>query len=291
MANTKSISSNQQVAITISLPNPAVIFSNTIKKAKVLFARQENIFLSRLTLARKLEKMLFSVIYNPLRKSVIQSTSFAGEVMKKSSFSEKFKAFRKLNRKKLFKMVFPIVLIVIVLGVAIAIVKNLPDAQSTPTAISNSSSTEIKVASALATQNLDKQMQFPLKDANGKEVGKFEYTIQNAEVRKQIVVQGRNATAVSGRVFLIFNLKLKNNLDKALQLNTRDYIRISVASNPSEKLAADIHNDPVEVQAISTKYTRVGLALEEKDAHQPIEITVGEIGGAKQTVTLNFKFR
>ncbi len=266
MANSKTISSNQQVAITISLPNPSAVFAKISKKVQVLF----------------------SVIYNPLRKGAAQTASYAGEAMKKSSFSEKFNNLKKYNRKKLLRMAFPILLIVIALGVVVAIVTNLPDAQSTPNTAKNSSGTQIR--NALAVQDINKLMKFPLRDANGKEVGKFEYDIQNAEIRKQIVVQGRSATAVSGRVFLIFNLKMKNNLDKALQLNTRDYIRISVAGNPSEKLAADIHNDPAEVQAISTKYTRIGLAIDEKDAQKPIEVSIGEIGGAKQTITLNFKF-
>ena len=266
MANTKTISSNQQVAITISLPSPSAVLAKASQKSKALF----------------------SVIYNPLRKSVSQSSSFATDAIKKSSFSEKFNNLKKYDRKKLMRMALPILLVVIVLGVVVAIVKNLPDAQSNP---NSDGSADIKIAGALATQNLDKVNKFPLKDENGKEVGKFEYTVQNAELRKQILVQGRSATAVSGRVFLIFNIKINNTLDKALQINTRDYIRISLPSNPSEKLAADIHNDPVEVQAISTKYTRIGLAIDEKDAKKPIEIQVGEIGGDKQTITLNFNFK
>lgn len=268
MANTKVITPNQQVAITISLPNPSVVAAKAFKKASELF----------------------SVIYNPLRKSVTESASYAEGVIKKNSgFSEKLNSLKKFNKKKLLKIAFPVVGVLVAIIAIVAIVKNLPDAQSTPSTASSVNG--VQTQEAIAVQNIDKLMNFPLKDANAKEVGKFEYTIQNAELRRQIVVQGRNATAVSGRVFLIFNLKVKNSLDKALQINTRDYLRITLAGNPSEKLAADIHNDPVEVQAISTKYTRVGLAIDEKDAHKPIELQIGEIGGTKQTITLNFKFK
>jgi len=109
-------------------------------------------------------------------------------------------------------------------------------------------------------------------------------------LQKQIIVQGQRASAVNGRVFLILNLKITNNLEQTIQLNTRDYLRLIVVSNQSEQLAPDIHNDPAEVQAISTKYTRVGIALDEGDAKKKIQLKIGEINGEKQTIDLNFKY-
>jgi uncharacterized protein YwlG (UPF0340 family) len=114
--------------------------------------------------------------------------------------------------------------------------------------------------------------------------------IQSVNIQKQIIVQGQRATAINGREFLIVNLKITNNLKKTIQLNTRDYIRIITAGDANEQLAADIHNDPVEVQAISTKFTRVGIALDEADTKKTIHLKVGEIDGTKQNIDLNFKF-
>jgi len=166
----------------------------------------------------------------------------------------------------------------------INLIRNLSGLQS----VSNESVLSVSIPKPVAQENLNKSFKFPLKDEDGENAGTFDYVIENAELRKQIVVKGQRATSVEGRIFLILNLKITNNLDKAIQLNTRDYVRIVVNNNDAELLAADIHNDPVEVQAISTKYTRLGLAISEENAKNPITIQVGEIDGEKQTIEINF---
>jgi hypothetical protein len=108
----------------------------------------------------------------------------------------------------------------------------------------------------------------------------------DAELRDEIIVKGKQATAIKGRTFLIVNLKITNDFDKTITINTRDYVRLTVNKN-SEKLAPDIHNDPVEIQADSTKYTRVGFPIDDTD--KDLTLTVGEINGPKQTIKLNLK--
>jgi hypothetical protein len=146
------------------------------------------------------------------------------------------------------------------------------------------SADQVSVQKARATQTLNKTFKFPLKDDTGKEVSTISYTIQNIELRDQIIVKGETATAVKGRTFAIFNLKLTNNYTKAVQINARDYVRL-IVDGSSEKLAADIHNDPVEVQAISTKYTRIGFPID-SDQRKFI-LQVGEISGAKQDIKIS----
>ena len=138
----------------------------------------------------------------------------------------------------------------------------------------------------LATDTLNKSYTFPINDAAGQEVGSLIYILQNAELRDQILVKGQPVTAVKGKTFLILNLKIQNKTDKAIQMNTRDYVRVSF-NNGHEWLAPDIHNDPVEVQAISTKYTRLGFAINSSDANHAV-IQVGEIKGTKQHFSLHF---
>lgn len=138
---------------------------------------------------------------------------------------------------------------------------------------------------AKKTINLNKVLQFPIRNEKGKEVSKFSYEITSAELYDSIIVKGQRARAVKGRVFLIFNLKITNSNDQAVEINTRDFLRISV-NNKQELIAPDIHNDPVQTQAISTKYTRVGVAISESDKN--IKLQVGEITGKKQTVEINF---
>lgn len=226
--------------------------------------------------------VLFSNIYTPINRGVASASDSATVRAKRMGMPN----MRNMKfQKKYIKIIFPIVIGIVVLWVLVSLIRSLPDAKSQP-----QSTTEITAPNALATINLDKKFSFPLKDDKGTVVGNFDYVIQSAQLQKQIIVQGQRATAVNGRAFLILNLKITNNLKKTIQLNTRDYIRLTTASDANEQLAPDIHNDPVEVQAISTKFTRVGIALDEKDTKKTIKLKVGEIDGTKQNIDLNFKY-
>lgn len=239
-------------------------------------------FLERL---KKISFQLFSTVYGQTTEGLSGAASAFSSRAERTKFG-KMRNINFFSVKKIIKIVLPLLIGVIVLAAVIKIVRSLPDAQSKPV----DTSSQITAPNALATVNLDKNYSFPLKDDKGAVVGNFDYVIQSAAIQKQIIVQGQRATAVNGRDFLILNLKITNNLKKTIQLNTRDYIRLTVASNTGEQLAPDIHNDPVEVQAISTKFTRVGIALDESDTKKPIQLKIGEIDGDKQNIDLNFKY-
>lgn len=113
---------------------------------------------------------------------------------------------------------------------------------------------------------------------------KLTFTIESADIQDAIITKGQIARAVKGRAFLIFNLKLNNQTDQSIQLNTRDYIRIS--SDLKEWLAPDIHNDPVIVQAISTKQTRVAFPIDKKN--KQFKLQYGEINGEKTNADVRF---
>lgn len=171
-------------------------------------------------------------------------------------------------------------LVVIIVGSII--VKN--SSSSTGAVSVLSSDKRVDVEKPRAEQKINKTYSFPLKDQTGKEVSKFTYEVQNAELRDEILVKGQRATAVKGRTFLIVNLKITNNYDKDIQLNVKDFLRL-ISSKSPEKLAPDIHNDPVEVQAISTKYTRVGFPINDND--KDLSLQIGEITGTKDIVKLS----
>jgi hypothetical protein len=176
-----------------------------------------------------------------------------------------------------------VVLIVIV--IAFVVLKGISGKPTTQPVAANQQQ-QVQLPAPVAQEALNKSFTFPLKDTNGKELSQLQYVIQNAEIDNQIIIKGEKAVAVKGREFLILNLKITNNYSKSINLNTRDYIRLSV-NNSSEKLAPDIHNDPVEVQAISTKYTRVGFAINTSDRN--LTLQVGEINGPKQEIKLNLQ--
>ncbi|MBI4098080.1 MAG: hypothetical protein HY426_03495 [Candidatus Levybacteria bacterium] len=136
----------------------------------------------------------------------------------------------------------------------------------------------------IATQELNKKFEFPLKDESGKDVAKISYMVETANLQDAFIYQGKLAKAVKGRTFLIFNLKITNPYTKTIQINAKDYIRVRL-NGKDEQLASEIHNDPVEIQANSTKYTRIGLPINDTDKN--IVLLVGELQGDKETVSLN----
>jgi len=101
----------------------------------------------------------------------------------------------------------------------------------------------------------------------------------------EIVVKGQRATAIRGRTFLILTLKITNGYTRPIEIDTKDYVRLSVNGNRDEWLAPDIHNDPVLVQATSTKFTRVGFPVYDSDSD--LLLRVGEIEGKKEFIELS----
>ncbi len=143
----------------------------------------------------------------------------------------------------------------------------------------------ISFPEAKARQDINRNFSFPLKNQKGEEVSKIEYSILDVSLQDQIVSKGKSYTTIKGRTILILNLKITNQHDKSIEINSRDYIRLSVNGN-TELLAADIHNDPVLIQATSTKYTRLGFPIYDTDKN--LKVLVGEIGGNKEEVTISF---
>lgn len=144
----------------------------------------------------------------------------------------------------------------------------------------------ISIAKPKATQNLSKTYEFPLKDSAGKEVSKLKFVVENAELRDEVIVKGKRAISVEGRTFLILNAKITNSYNRTIAVNARDYVRLTV-NKSSEKSAADIHNDPVEILADSTKATRLGFPINDTDKN--LTLIIGELNGKKDTIVLNLK--
>lgn len=197
-----------------------------------------------------------------------------------NSMGRGFNRFNRNKGKRLLMVFVPLLILVILVTVGVQVFRQ--STQSDATVLSSTTTdTDIK-----ATTQLNKKFNFPLLGDNGKEIGTFAYDVQSAELRDQIIVKGQRATAVKGRTFLIVNLQLKNSLKQGLEINSRDYVRLSVNGNKEELLAPEIHNDPVEVQAISTKFTRIGFAINDTDKN--LVLIVGEIDGEKQEIPVKF---
>jgi hypothetical protein len=150
---------------------------------------------------------------------------------------------------------------------------------------SDSSDPRAIVSGAKASNEVNKDFGFPVNDSSGKEITRLKFKLQNAELRDEIIVNGKRATSVKGRTFLILTLKITNDSDNSLQIHVSDYFRLTVNGQNGEFMAPEIHSDPVLVQSISTKSTRVGFPINDTDKDKVL--WVGEIKGEKQRVDLS----
>lgn len=144
----------------------------------------------------------------------------------------------------------------------------------------------LSASSAKSSQQINRTFTFPIRNSKGETISELSYSIESAELRDEILVKGQKVRPIKGKVFLILALKIANRQNKGIEIRTRDYIRLSTDKS-SELLAPDIHNDPVEVQAISTKYTRVGFIANENV--RDFILQVGEVEGVKEKIALKLK--
>ncbi len=189
-----------------------------------------------------------------------------------------------LRRFKNSKIKTYLIGLAVIAAVILLLVKFNPFASGN-NQVASSNKTVLK--DVLATETLNREFKFPLKNEKGETMGEIKYVVENAELRDEIVVKGKKASAVSGRMFLVLNLKITNDTNQNISMNTKDYVRLFVNGNENEPLSPSIHNDPVVVDAISVKPTRVGFTINETDNN--LKIKVGEIKGEKQTIDLSLK--
>ncbi len=200
-------------------------------------------------------------------------------------FANRFN-FQNLKYNKKFLRYLLLIIIAVLLIGGVKLISNVSSGQNSSTQILGRSN-GLTIAPPISTKNINKDFKFSLRDDKGKEISTFTYAVKSVELRKEIMVKGQKATAIKGRIFLIANLKFVNTFKQGINVNARDYLRLSVNGNANELLAPEIHSDPVEVQAISTKYTRVGYAVSENDRNYMLQ--VGEIDGKKEAIKFNFK--
>ncbi len=190
----------------------------------------------------------------------------------------RFRKLPSLPRKKLIKLGVYLVALIALIGITRLIVKG---------SVKSDSTTKTEIAGPMNTTSIDRTYQFPFYDETGEIISNFQYTLEKAELRDEILIQGRPAQAINGKVFLVVYVKIKNEYKGSLQLNAAEYVRLVVNDNEDELLAPEMNSDPVQIQAISTKTTRIGFPIDAGDA-KALKLQIGEIDGEKDVVEINF---
>ena len=176
-------------------------------------------------------------------------------------------AYKKISPKKVALTL--VIVVVIAAGVLIA--------------LSQFGRTDTFEQNVAAEIPINKSFRFPVYDQNGKATDLFlAMNLTSAQKMKNILIQGKPATAREGKIFLIINLEVANDQKQPLNIAPVDLIRLVDAQG--KKFAPDVHNEAVAVEPISVKKTRVGFVIDEPSPG--FELQVGEINGSKETISL-----
>ena len=193
-------------------------------------------------------------------------------------------------RRWRLKKTLPLLILIITAGISIwwilGVLRRVT-AKKTISRTNISADGRVVIAGPTASQQLNQEFLFPLNDSKGKTVTEVKFLLELAELRNEIIVKGQRATSVEGRSFLILTIKITSTFARALEINAKDYFRLTVNDNTAELLAPEIHNDPVIIQPTSTKYTRLGFPINDSDKN--LKLMIGEIEGEKSTVDLNLQ--
>lgn len=186
-----------------------------------------------------------------------------------SSFSSKFKKGPKIG-------IAVAVVLLLVVGVIFVSTRN-GGATSVVSGIKDSG-TDYSPDSTVA---INKTIEIPIRNQDGSDTGdKLKISFSNVEKAKRVLIKSQGATARDGKAFLILNMEIENKTTNQLTVRPVDFIRLLESDERS--FAPDVHNDDIEVEAISIKKTRVGYIVD--DAQSSFKFAIGELSGNKDII-------
>lgn len=134
------------------------------------------------------------------------------------------------------------------------------------------------------TANLNKKVEFPIRDKDGKETGtKLAVTFTSIERADKILYGGKPLTAKQGKDFIIANIEIENTTKDRLTVRPVDFIRLVDAEG--RNYAPDIQTNSLKVEPLSIKNTRTMFIVSEN--MKTLKFLIGEINGNRETVEVN----
>ena len=115
--------------------------------------------------------------------------------------------------------------------------------------------------------------------------GNLKLTVTNAQIGNSVLVQGKTARPVKGKVFLIINMEIENSYKVALYAFPVDLFRF--VRSDGQKFAPSVHQGTVEIRPQATKKSNIAFVVSPDDKKFKIEI--GEIGKEKETLEITFR--
>jgi hypothetical protein len=177
------------------------------------------------------------------------------------------------------KIALPVILLVILLGGILWWAKGVVFP-----AVTGNQKTSLK--GPIAQMTLNEELLLPINDDKGEELTKVKYVVKTAELRDEIIVGGRKATTIEGQAFLVLTIDITNDYSQPIQINSRDFLQVSVNNDDSKWYSPKIHSDPVDVRPGSTNTTRIGLTINSGDEN--IRLRLGEVTAEKRIIAVKF---
>jgi hypothetical protein len=114
--------------------------------------------------------------------------------------------------------------------------------------------------------------------------GTLKLRVTDAQFADSIIVQGKTARPVKGKIFLIINMEIENPYRVVLYTFPVDLFRL--IRSDGEKFAPSVHQGSVEIRPQATKKSNVAFVVLPGD--KKFKLEVGEVSGTKQTLIINF---
>jgi len=107
----------------------------------------------------------------------------------------------------------------------------------------------------------------------------LELEFVNVAKQEEVLIRGQRAQAKNGKVFLVFEIALRNNTDQVLYLDPVDLVRW--IETEKDYVAPQVSQGNLEVRPQSTKKSNLGFVV--PDAQKDFSLQVGELDGEKST--------
>ena len=114
--------------------------------------------------------------------------------------------------------------------------------------------------------------------------GRFNLTVTSTQFADSILVQGKRATPVKGKTFLVINMEIENPFKVSLYAFPVDLFRF--VREDGQKFAPSVHQGAVRIRPESTKKSNAAFIVLPNE--KKFKIEVGDINSPKETLEITF---
>ncbi len=138
-------------------------------------------------------------------------------------------------------------------------------------------------SSVQSSVGVNRRFEVPIKTKEGSETGeKLIITITNIDKTDNILIQNKPAKTKEGKTFLVINMEIQNDTKKQLKVKPVDMVRL--VGEDMRNYAPDVHNNEVNVEAVSLRKTRVGYVVNK--GQTKFKLLIGEVRGSQETIEI-----